>query len=113
MEEAIISLMGKYGWAFLAGFIMLMFRKTIESAVDGFMVFVGNDYNEDDVITLDGKPGRIIRVGLWKTVFFVYNVKEVKGTLTIAGGSKLVIQNSSLKSHVIAKPLPELDLSEL
>ena len=61
---------------------------------------------EDDVIELDGKPGRIVRVGIWKTVFFIYHV--VDGNIVSA--DKLVVQNDKLKDMKISKPLPELDL---
>ena len=90
----------------MAGMIMLLFRSTVENVVAGLMVFIGNDYDEDDVIELDGKPGRIVRVGIWKTVFFIYHV--VDGN--IVSGDKLVVQNDKLKDMKISKPLPELDL---
>ena len=70
------------------------------------MVFIGSDYDEDDVIELDGKPGRIVRVGIWSTVFFIYHI--VDGN--IVSGDKLVVQNDKLKDMKISKPLPELDL---
>ena len=112
MEESIqnqVSLIiGKYGWLFLVGIVTLLFRSTIEKGVAGFMVFVGNDYNEDDVVEVDGRPGRIVRCGIWTTTFFLYDV--VDGI--IVGGSKLVIQNDKLKDLKIEKPLPLLDLSK-
>ena len=108
IQEQVTGLLGKYGWMFLAGTAILLFRQTIENAVDGFMIFLGNDYNEDDVVEIDGKPGRIVRVGIWKTVFFTYDVREGK----VVGGSKLVISNSKLKDLKIEKPLPNLDLSK-
>ena len=102
------GLIGQYGWLFLVGVITLIFQNTIREAVDGIMVFLGNDYNEDDVVEVDGEPGRIVRVGLWKTVFFIYHV--VNGQ--IVGGAKLVVANSKLKDLKIEKPLPNLDLSK-
>jgi len=106
IQKQVTTLLGDYGWLFFAGIVMLLFRSTIENAVAGLMVFIGNDYDEDDVIDLDGKPGRIVRVGIWKTVFFIYHV--VDGN--IVSGDKLVIQNDKLKDMKISKPLPELDL---
>jgi hypothetical protein len=106
IQKQVTTLLGDYGWLFFAGIMMLLFRSTIENAVAGLMVFIGNDYDEDDVIDLDGKPGRIVRVGIWKTVFFIYHV--VDGN--IVSGDKLVIQNDKLKDMKISKPLPELDL---
>ena len=106
IKQQVTTLLGDYGWMFIAGMIMLLFRSTIENAVAGLMVFIGPDYDEDDVIELDGKPGRIVRVGLWKTVFFIYHI--VDGN--IVSGDKLVVQNDKLKDMKISKPLPELDL---
>ena len=106
IQKQVTTLLGDYGWLFFVGIIMLLFRSTVENVVAGLMVFIGNDYDEDDVIELDGKPGRIVRGGIWKTVFFIYHV--VDGN--IVGADKLVIQNDKLKDMKISKPLPELDL---
>jgi len=112
MEEQIqgmvSELLGKYGWLFIVGVMTLLFRSTIEKFVAGMMVFMGNDYNEDDVVEVDGKPGRIVRVGMWTTTFFTYDVRDG----IIVGGAKLVIQNDKLKDLKIEKPLPLLDLSK-
>ena len=112
MEEQIQNqvslLIGKYGWLFLVGVLTLLFRATIEKFVAGYMIFKGNDYNEDDVVEVDGKPGRIVRVGVWSTTFFTYDVRDG----IIVGGAKLVIQNDKLKDIKIEKPLPLLDLSK-
>ena len=108
MEAQLQALIGEYGWLFASGIVVLLFQNTIREAVDGIMVFLGNDYNEDDVVEVDGEPGRIVRVGMWKTVFFIYNV--VNGQ--IVGGAKLVVANSKLKDLKIEKPLPNLDLSK-
>ncbi len=112
MEEQVQSmvseLLGKYGWLFLVGVLTLLFRSTIEKFVAGFFIFMGNDYNEDDVVEVDGKPGRIVRCGIWSTTFFTYDVRDG----VIVGGAKLVVQNDKLKDLKIEKPLPLLDLSK-
>jgi len=112
MEEQIQNqvslLIGKYGWLFLVGVLTLLFRSTIEKLVAGYIIFRGNDYNEDDVVEVDGKPGRIVRVGVWSTTFFTYDVRDG----IIVGGAKLVVQNDKLKDIKIEKPLPLLDLSK-
>ena len=108
MEAQLQALIGEYGWLFASGIVVLLFQNTIREAVDGIMVFLGNDYKEDDVVEVDGEPGRIVRVGMWKTVFFIYHV--VNGQ--IVGGAKLVVANSKLKDLKIEKPLPNLDLSK-
>ena len=112
MEEQVQSMVsemiGKYGWLFIIGVLTLLFRSTIEKFVAGLMIFMGNDYNEDDVVEVDGKPGRIVRCGIWSTTFFTYDVREG----IIVGGAKLVVQNDKLKDLKIEKPLPLLDLSK-
>ena len=118
LEQAIQSstslLLGEYGWMFLAGLVVLFFKTSIESLLSGLLVFVGNDYNNDDIILLDGRPGRIVRVTLWKTTFFLYNVKVNKdGEKNIVSGTKVVIQNAELKNLRIEKPLPNFDLDTL
>ena len=112
MEEQIQNqvsfLLGKYGWLLIVGILTLLFRSTIEKFVAGVMIFMGNDYNEDDVVEVDGKPGRIVRCGMWSTTFFTYDVRDG----IIVGGAKLVVQNDKLKDLKIEKPLPLLDLSK-
>ena len=108
IQNQVSLIIGKYGWLLIVGIITLLFRSTIEKLVAGWMVFMGNDYNEDDVVEVDGKRGRIVRVGIWSTTFFTYDVREG----IIVGGSKLVVQNDKLKDLKIEKPLPLLDLSK-
>jgi len=108
VETMVSEMLGKYGWLFIVGVLTLLFRSTIEKFVAGVMIFMGNDYNEDDVVEVDGKPGRIVRCGIWSTTFFTYDI--VDGV--IVGGAKLVVQNDKLKDLKIEKPLPLLDLSK-
>ena len=108
VQGMVSEVLGKYGWLFIVGALTLLFRGTIEKLVSGLFVFMGNDYNEDDVVEVDGKPGRIVRCGIWSTTFFTYDIVEG----IIVGGSKLVIQNDKLKDIKIEKHLPLLDLSK-
>ena len=108
VQSMVSEMLGKYGWLFIVGVLTLLFRSTIEKFVAGFLIFMGNDYNEDDVVEVDGKPGRIVRCGIWSTTFFTYDVREG----IIVGGAKLVVQNDKLKDLKIEKPLPLLDLSK-
>lgn len=107
LESTAQDMTGKYVWMFLAGLVILIFKSSIEKLAAALFMFIGSDYKEDDVVYVDGKPGRIVRVGLTKTVFFIYDVVDGK----VVGGSKLVIQNERLAGLNIEKPLPQLDLS--
>ncbi len=112
VQQVVEEFLGNYGWMFLAGFAALLFKSTISSAVEGLKVFAGNDLNTDDVVSFDGRPARVIRVGMWKTVFFIYDVDCSKGKPIVLGGSKMSIDNEKLKDHIIEKPLPMLDLNK-
>ena len=101
------NLLGDYGWMFIAGLSILMLQSSIKKLASGLFVFWGNDYKTDDTVYVDGKPGRIIRVGITKTVFFIYDVVEGQ----VVGGSKLVVQNEYLGKLKIEKPLCRLDLT--
>lgn len=107
LENTAQDMTGRYVWMFIAGVIVLMFKSSIEKLAAALFMFIGSDYKEDDVVYVDGKPGRIIRVGLTKTVFFIYDVVDGK----IVSGNKLVVQNERLAGLNIEKPLPNLDLS--
>ena len=109
IEYFVSHMFGEYGWLFVVAFVIVLFQSSIKKLVASIFVFAGNDYKADDVVYIDGKPGRIIRVGFTKTVFFLYDVHDGN----IVGGSKLVIQNDNLGKLKIEKPLPELDLSRL
>jgi hypothetical protein len=101
------DLAGKYVWLFIVGIVALMFKSSVEKLAASLFIFMGSDYKTDDIVYVDGKPGRIVRLGITKTVFFIYDVVDGK----VVGGSKLVVQNERLASLNIEKPLPNLDLS--
>ncbi len=102
------ALVSDYAWLFVLGFVLLLFKSSIEQGVAGLQVFFGNDYNEDDVVIVDGRPGRITRVGLTKTVFYLYTYRE--GALV--GGTKMAVSNTSLNRMKIEKPLEKLEAED-
>ena len=111
-KETIEGLIGEYGWMAAIAFLFLIGRNTIETAIEAIKVFAGDDLNTDDVIIFDSRPARVVRVGLWKTILFVYEVGCVNGKAIVKGGNKVAIQNDKLKDHMIEKPLPMLDLKK-
>ena len=113
IQSNISVLLGEYGWMFLAGLSVLFFKTTIESTIAGLIIFIGNDYNNDDIIILDGRPGRIVRVSMWKTTFYLYNIQESNGKKQITGGTKLIVENDKLKDLKIEKPLDNFDLEAM
>ena len=111
VNSSVGAFFGEYSWIFVVGFLVLLFKSTIESSVAGLMVFLGSDYDDDDVVYLNDRPARIIRVGLWSTVFYIYHIKEDdNGKKIITGGNKLLVDNTKLKDMMIEKPLQKIDL---
>ena len=112
LQQQVEGLLGNYLLLFISGLLFLLFKSTLESLVEGIKVFIGKYLNTDDVVIIDGRPARVVRVGMWKTIFFVYEVGTVNGEPYVKGGNKVAIQNDQLKVHIIEKPLPMLDLSK-
>ena len=110
LQEGVSIFLAEWGWLFLTGLAILFFKTTIESVLAGLAIFLGNDYNNDDIILLDGRPGRIVRVSPWKSTFYLYNIKTKDGKKYVSGGTKLVIENNKLKDLKIEKPLGNFDL---
>ena len=111
IQSNISVLLGEYGWMFLAALVILFFKTTIESTIAGLIIFIGNDYNNDDIVILDGRPGRIVRVSMWKTTFYLYSIKkDPNGKKFVASGTKLIVENDKLKDLKIEKPLDNFDL---
>lgn len=104
-QSGIAQLISEYAWLFVVGFLLLLFKSSIENGVAGLQVFFGSDYSEDDVVIVDGRPGRITRVHLTKTVFYLYTYRQ--GVLV--GGTKLAVPNTALRSMRIEKPLERLE----
>ena len=71
----------------LLAFFFLIGRNTIESLIEAIKVFAGDDLNTDDVIHFDGRPARVVRVGLWKTILFIYEVGCADGKAFVNGGN--------------------------
>ena len=112
LQKQAESFLGNWVWLFVSGVALLLFKSTIETVVEGLKVFLGKDLNTDDVVILDSRPARVIRVGVWKTTFFAYDIGTANGKPFVTGGTKLQIQNDKLKDHVIERPLQMLDLSK-
>lgn len=103
-EKSVTSLLDQT-WLVVV-LLPLLFKTALEKFAASLFVFFGSDYNADDIVILDGRPGRIVRVGITKTTFYLYEVIDGK----VTGGTKLVVQNEKLADMHIEKPLGKLDL---
>ena len=114
-EAQIEQFIGGQIWWIIGLASLFLVRNLIESAIQSLLLFFGSDFDADNIVFLGDErtPSRIIRIGLWKTTFFCYDVKvdEYTGKAFISGGCKRVVQNSQLATLKIDKPLENIDLS--
>tara|TARA_B100000287_G_scaffold403067_1_gene424517 strand:- start:945 stop:1391 length:447 start_codon:yes stop_codon:yes gene_type:complete len=94
--KVIEHVMGKYGWFALFAFIALLGKDAIHKAAEGFMVWVGSDFANDDILYISGRQARIVRVGFLKTIFYMSD-----------RGTKMIVPNDRLKLLIVEKQLPK------
>ena len=95
IEEAAKKLVGHYGWIFVVGFLTFFFKDLINSTVQGLLIMLGNDMNNDDILYISGRKARVVRVGFRKTIFYM----EDRHT-------KMIVPNDKLQNLTIEKSLP-------
>ena len=102
IQLLIESLFGKVVWLAVGYLSISVFKGLILNVYEGLMVFIGNDFDADDVVYVgtDERPARIVRMGVRKTVFYM---KDVDGEWNV----KMVVPNERLKQMVIKKSLPK------
>ena len=72
LAEEAMNLLGELWWLFIIVCLILVFKETIKSFVTSIMVLRSGTYVIDEVVILEGSPARIVRMGVWKTTFYVY-----------------------------------------
>ena len=85
---------GHYGWIAVTFAVGFFFKESIINMIQGMQIFVGNDFNNDDIIYISGREARIVRVGMTKTVFYMKD-----------RGTKMVVPNEKLKNLTLEKRL--------
>jgi len=97
LEKIVSTIIGDFGWLMIAAIFALTFKNIIQRIVEGMMFFFGGDYKIDDIVYISGtKKVRLIRKGLTKTTFYVYDTKR-----------KLIIRNDRLPYLMLEKTLPQ------
>ena len=85
---------GHYGWIAVTFAVGFFFKESIINIIQGMQIFMGNDFNNDDIIYISGREARIVRVGMTKTVFYMKD-----------RGTKMVVPNEKLKDLTLEKRL--------
>ena len=87
---------GHYGWIAVTFAVGFFFKESIINIIQGMQIFMGNDFNNDDVIYISGREARVVRVGMTKTVFYMKD-----------RGTKMVVPNEKLKNLTLEKRLQQ------
>ena len=87
---------GHYGWIAVTFAMGFFFKESIINMIQGMQIFMGNDFNNDDIIYISGREARIVRVGMTKTVFYMKD-----------RGTKMVVPNEKLKNLTLEKRLQQ------
>jgi hypothetical protein len=94
MEHVAQDLVGQYGWFVLGALGAILAKDMIINFAQALLVFMGNDFNNDDIIYISGRQARIVRVGIRTTCFYMTD-----------RASKMVVPNEQLKQLTIEKRL--------
>ena len=89
------QMIGHYGWMAVTLALGFFFKESIINMMQGMQIFMGSDFNNDDIIYISGREARIVRVGMTKTVFYMKD-----------RGTKMVVPNEKLKNLTLEKRLP-------
>ena len=94
MEHVAQDLVGQYGWFVLGALGAILAKDMIINFAQALLVFMGSDFNNDDIIYISGRQARIVRVGIRTTCFYMTD-----------RASKMVVPNEQLKQLTIEKKL--------
>jgi len=94
MEGMARNLIGEFGWIFLAGVAVLVFRELVQNFAAGLQVYFSKQWAVDEIVFLNGRQARIARIGLTKTVFYMADRQ-----------STMQIENTSLSTLICEKIL--------
>lgn len=96
-QQIIETILGKWGWLIAAAIGSVAFKDAVGKFWQGLMFLVGNDFNVDDIVYINGvKKARIVRQSVYKTVFYVYDHHR-----------KFIVPNDRIWTLNIEKTLPK------
>ena len=74
LRETIEAFVGSWIWLLAAGVFSIAFKDTIGKFWSGMRFLIGNDFNIDDIVYINGnKKARIVRQSIYRTTFYLYD----------------------------------------
>jgi hypothetical protein len=97
VKELISQLIAEWGWAIAVALLTIAMKDALQKLWMGMQFLWGNDFNVDDIVYINGnKKARIVRQGIWKTTFYLYDHER-----------KFIIPNDRIWTLNIEKELPK------
>ncbi len=94
-EALIKTLSSEYLWVAIVLGATFFFKDLIMNFVQGMLVFLGSNIENDDIIYISGRQARVVRKGFKATVFYMSDRK-----------TKMIVPNEQLKTLTIERKLP-------
>lgn len=99
MESIINTYFGEWGAWVIGALLALAVKDSVSQLWSGFRFLMGTDFDVDDIVYLNGtKKARIVRQGIYKTTFYLYDHER-----------KFIVPNNRLWSLNIEKQLPKYE----
>lgn len=96
MNELINQYFGEWGAWVIGALVALAAKDTVSQFWSGFRFLLGSDFDVDDIVYINGtKKARIVRQGIYKTTFYLYDHNR-----------KFIVPNNRLWLLNIEKQLP-------
>lgn len=96
VKEIFSKLVTEWGWAIAIALLTIAMKDMLSKIWLGSQFLWGNDFNVDDIVYINGnKKARIVRQGIFKTTFYLYEHDR-----------KFIIPNDRIWTLNIEKELP-------
>lgn len=96
-QQLIQQLISEWGWAIAVALATIAMKDAMSKLWLGMEFLWGNDFNVDDIVYINGnKKARIVRQGILKTTFYLYEHDR-----------KFVVPNDRIWTLNIEKELPK------
>ena len=98
----------EFYWIAVPLVLLTFLRSFIEEFIAGVLWRFKSGYDNYEVVEIEDEYARIMHMGLFRTEFNVYLIKDNK----VVGGSVMSVLNSELRKMKIKQPLALLDIPE-
>ena len=97
LRETIEALIGSWIWVLGVGVFTIAFKDAIAKLWGGISFLIGNDFNVDDIVYINGnKKARIVRQSIYRTTFYLYDHRR-----------KFIVPNDRIWSLNLEKDLED------